>query len=178
MEISQEEVLELLRLVDESHFAVMHLELGDLRLEVRKTGDTEMQGSSAYTNFRSSALAEKPLTESTGKAEEHVSSADQSKSRDGLVVIEAPMLGLFYRSPAPAEPPYVEVGDEVNEDDTVALIEVMKLFTAVKAGTRGRIVSVCAEAHSLVQYGQELFLVQPSDDANDIPQLSSKEAEM
>ena len=62
-------------------------------------------------------------------------------------------MGLFYRRPNPESPPYVEEGQVVKADDTVALIEVMKLFTSVKAGTRGTIVHICVENAQLVEYG-------------------------
>jgi acetyl-CoA carboxylase biotin carboxyl carrier protein len=84
-------------------------------------------------------------------------------SEEGLLKISSPMLGTFYRRPAPGSPPYVEEGTFVKEDDTVCLLEVMKVFNSVKAGVKGHIAKVCAESGDLVEYGQTLFLVKPAD---------------
>src|SRR5690242_308886 len=73
--------------------------------------------------------------------------------------INAPMLGTFYRASAPGEAPFVEVGDEVDEDTVVCLIEVMKMMNAIPAGVSGKIVEVCAENAALVEYGTPLFRV-------------------
>ena len=93
------------------------------------------------------------------KAPEEVAPIPQ----EGLSSIKAPMLGTFYRGPAPGSPPYVEVGTFVKEDDTVCLLEVMKVFNSVNAGVRGYIVKICAESGDLVEYGQTLFLIKPAD---------------
>jgi biotin carboxyl carrier protein len=70
------------------------------------------------------------------------------------------MLGTFYRTPKPGSPPFVEVGAEVREEDPVCIIEVMKLFNTVRAGVQGRIARICAEQGQLVEYQQDLFLVE------------------
>ena len=93
----------------------------------------------------------------TGKGK-RVTAAAQ---REGLVPIKAPLLGTVYRRPTPDAPPYVEMGSFVKEDDTVCLIEVMKVFSAVKAGVRGRITEVLVETNEMVEYGQPLFMVKP-----------------
>ena len=69
------------------------------------------------------------------------------------------MLGTFYRAPAPGEPPFVEVGSALDEDTTVCIIEVMKLFSTIKAEKRGRITRVSVEDGQLVEFGQVLFLL-------------------
>ena len=69
------------------------------------------------------------------------------------------MLGTFYRAPEPGAPPFVEVGTVVDEDTTVCIIEVMKLFSTIKAEKRGRITRVSVDDGQLVEYGQVLFLL-------------------
>jgi biotin carboxyl carrier protein len=95
----------------------------------------------------------------------HVSratTADPANPSDG-VAVPAPVPGIFHRRPAPGEPPFVEVGSEVAADTPVAIVEVMKLMTYVTAGTAGRITRVCVADGSLVDEGQQLFLVDPDD---------------
>lgn len=80
---------------------------------------------------------------------------------EGAVLVGAPYLGTFYRSPKPGSPPYVEVGDTVGAESELCLVEVMKLFTAVRAGVAGKIVSVLANDGELVSADQPLFAVMP-----------------
>jgi acetyl-CoA carboxylase biotin carboxyl carrier protein len=80
---------------------------------------------------------------------------------EGLIPIKSPILGTFYIAPKPGDPAFVEVGTIVGEKDTVCIIEVMKLFTSIKAGVRGCIAKICAENGQMVQYDQVLFLVKP-----------------
>lgn len=80
-----------------------------------------------------------------------------------LVVITAPSVGLFYRAPAPGEPPYTNAGEEVAPGATLGLIEAMKVYTAVHASVAGTVVSVLAEDGDFVQFGQPLFEVRASE---------------
>jgi acetyl-CoA carboxylase biotin carboxyl carrier protein len=81
---------------------------------------------------------------------------------EGAVVIAAPNLGTFYRAPKPGAAPYVEVGAIVAEDDEICLIEVMKLFTGVRAGQAGTIAAILAEDGTMVEAGQPLFALMVS----------------
>ncbi len=74
--------------------------------------------------------------------------------------INSPMVGTFYRSPAPDAPPFVNVGDRVKEDTTLCIVEAMKLMNELKAEIRGRIFKILAENGQPVEYGQPLFLVE------------------
>ena len=79
---------------------------------------------------------------------------------DDLTPVLAPVMGTFYRRPAPDAPPFVEPGDEVGPDTTVAIVEVMKLMMPVTADVAGRIAEVCAEDGAMVEEGQPLFLIE------------------
>ncbi|MEQ8234784.1 MAG: acetyl-CoA carboxylase biotin carboxyl carrier protein [Gammaproteobacteria bacterium] len=79
----------------------------------------------------------------------------------GMVAVRAPNLGTFYRAPKPGAPPYVEVGQKVAADTEVCLIEVMKLFTPVKAGVSGTVREICASDGQMVEYEQVLVIVEP-----------------
>lgn len=92
--------------------------------------------------------------------------ADKSKpadtANDNLITIKSPMIGTFYRSPAPGKPVFVEVGDDVTTGKVVCIIEAMKLFNEIESEVKGRIVKVLVEDASPVEYDQPLFLVEPS----------------
>jgi acetyl-CoA carboxylase biotin carboxyl carrier protein len=78
---------------------------------------------------------------------------------DGAEIVRAPSLGTFYRAPKPGATPFVEVGDEVSPEMEICLVEVMKLFTAVRAGVQGRIHAVLVEDGAMVEAGQPLFAI-------------------
>ena len=75
--------------------------------------------------------------------------------------VTAPSVGLFWRSPKPGAPPFVEVGDEVGPDDTVCIVEVMKLMNHVRAGTAGTVRAVHPENGQMVEHGDPLFTIGP-----------------
>jgi acetyl-CoA carboxylase biotin carboxyl carrier protein len=80
---------------------------------------------------------------------------------EGAIVVRAPYLGTFYRSPKPGSAPYVEIGSSVTAESELCLVEVMKLFTAVRAGVAGKVVQVLASDGDLVSADQPLFAVMP-----------------
>ena len=79
----------------------------------------------------------------------------------GMVAIRAPMLGTFYRAPAPGSPAFVEVGAAVRPEDTVCLIEVMKLFNTIRAGVTGKVIKIPVHNAATVQKDQILLIIQP-----------------
>ena len=81
--------------------------------------------------------------------------------KEGTVPITAPMVGTFYSTPEPGAPPFVKLGDHVDTETTVGLVEVMKVFNAVTSGAGGTIDEICVESGQFVEHGQILFLVRP-----------------
>ena len=80
----------------------------------------------------------------------------------GLVPIESPMVGTFYRAPAPGAEPYVKEGDAIRKGTVVCIVEAMKLMNEIESEVAGRIVRVVAENGKPVEFGQPLFLVEPA----------------
>ncbi len=80
---------------------------------------------------------------------------------EGMTVIRAPSLGTFYRSPKPGAPPFVAIGQEIEPTTEVCIIEVMKLFTAVRAGMNGIVREILVEDGALVEHDQPLIVVEP-----------------
>ena len=83
----------------------------------------------------------------------------------GLVAVRAPMVGTFYLRPSPDQPPFVTVGSMVQADDTVCLVEVMKMFNTVKAGVRGTIERIVIENGKPVHHDQIVMLIKPAQEA-------------
>jgi acetyl-CoA carboxylase biotin carboxyl carrier protein len=93
-------------------------------------------------------------------------SAEKSKAAESVpsntITIKSPMIGTFYRSPAPGKPVFVEPGDEITPGKVVCIIEAMKLFNEIESEVKGRIVKILVEDASPVEYDQPLFLVEPN----------------
>ena len=174
MAIEQDDVIKIIKLMDESDFDELHLEMGDLKLSISKSGT----GGLAPIKERVSLSPVEPKTPSTTSAVKAVQAPPRAESTstgiapqpmapvqaaasDGLIPIQSPLLGTFYRGAKPEAPPFVEVGSRVTKEDTVCLIEVMKTFTTLKSGVAGRIAKICAENAQMVEYKQILFLVEP-----------------
>ena len=78
------------------------------------------------------------------------------------VAIKSPMIGTFYRKPAPDKPSFVNVGDDISTDTVVCMIEAMKLFNEIEAEISGKVVKMLVDDGDPVEYDQPLFLVDPS----------------
>jgi acetyl-CoA carboxylase biotin carboxyl carrier protein len=173
MAIDQDDVVKILKLMDESDFDELHLEMGDLKLTVTKNGTgglypvreqaspppMETKRPSATSSPASVPAPPKVQPAAAVKAAPEI--PVQTVVADGLIPIKSPMLGCFYLQPKPGSPSFVEIGSKVGADDSVCLIEVMKTFTTIKAGVKGRIAKICAENAQMVEYQETLFLVEP-----------------
>lgn len=159
MELTQDDVIQILKLIHEAPVGHFSLQVGDLKLEVDKgDGQTALPATRALPP----AAAAVPEPSAAPVAPAPAAALHVPAAQAGTAVIKAPILGIFYRRSQPGAPPFVEEGALVEEDTTVALIEVMKLFNHVRAGVRGRIVRISAEDGALVEHGQELFRVEPA----------------
>ena len=148
MTIDRKEVEALIRVFERSDWHDLRLKTDGLKLVLSKDADAAAFGAEAEA-AAASATEVPPVP------------APEEVPADGLVPITAPNLGTFYRAPKPGVAPYVEVGQQVGEATEVCLIEVMKLFTPVRAGISGRIAKACVEDGEMVEFGAPLFLVEP-----------------
>jgi acetyl-CoA carboxylase biotin carboxyl carrier protein len=94
-------------------------------------------------------------------AESGGSTGSESSKDDGLQEITSPMVGTFYRAPAPDAPPYVDVGSKVSKGQTLCILEAMKLMNELEAEVSGEIREILVENAEPVEYGQVLFRVAP-----------------
>lgn len=142
------EVHDILKMLKESeHCESINIEIGNTKIHLVRSGGGEARVAAAA---QANSVPIKPTIDR--------SSADATT--DGNFV-RAPMLGIFFRAKSPEALPFVEVGTRVKADDTVCLIEVMKLFSAVQAGINGVVEEVLAENGALVEHNQPLFRIKP-----------------
>jgi acetyl/propionyl-CoA carboxylase alpha subunit len=132
--LSEDDIREILRLIDESDVAELRIEVGDLSLHVQRGELPEDPGWGAVVD---------------------------ADSTDDLATVTATMLGTFYRAESPGARPFVDVGSRVDPATVVGLIEVMKMMNSVPAGIAGTIVEACAENAQPVEFGAPLFRIRP-----------------
>lgn len=172
MNLDREGVEQIVRLVADSAIEEFQLELGDFKLRLRKqrgpgiatpAAERVEVGAGWATAVAPSAVL--PGAEPVSPEAELPGLGGRKASApavpEGLVAVTAPLLGTFYRAPAPGAPPFVEVGSLVEEGDMICIIEVMKLMNEVPAPCKGRVVEIYAENASLVEYGQTLIVIDP-----------------
>ncbi|MBI5182455.1 MAG: acetyl-CoA carboxylase biotin carboxyl carrier protein [Nitrospirae bacterium] len=82
----------------------------------------------------------------------------------GIVKVTSPIVGTFYRSPAPDAKPYIEVGDIVKKGQIICIVEAMKLMNEIEADVNGKIVAILVENGHPVEYGEPLFKIEPTED--------------
>ena len=162
MEWTEKQILEMLKFIEASDYDEVKLEAHNFRLHVRKSG---APASGVHAEV-AAALAATPPAQ-LRREDEGIASAgapDRSDSGGvptGMIAIRAPIMGTFYRAPAPHLPPFVEVGTRVKPDDTVCLIEVMKLFNTIKAGITGTVVKIVAGNGATVKKDELLIVIEP-----------------
>jgi len=134
MALTDDDVREILRLIDESELDELRVETADFKLHVLRGAAT---------------------------APDEPAPAESAPTSDGTAAtIAAPMPGTFYRAEGPGMEPFVEVGARVEPDTVVCLIEIMKMMNSVQAGVSGTVVEVCVEDAELVADGAPLFRVK------------------
>jgi acetyl-CoA carboxylase biotin carboxyl carrier protein len=145
------EIKEMINLMNENGLLELEVEKDGMRIRLKKA-------SSA------AELAGGPIiVESHGPASEPPKpAAAEEKAPAKSVEIRAPMVGTLYRAPAPEAPPYAEAGQTIEVGQVICIIEAMKLMNEIKSEVRGKILEILVDNAEPVEYGQPLFLIEPS----------------
>ena len=173
MDLDKTDIEQILALVDGAPFDVIHIEWKGLKLSLKrdpegKFGANEIQALSFPPIETSNTLVnrrEEQKTEENSQQEVLNSPTkpileEEKLVSDELLSIKAPTVGTFYRRPEPDAPPFVELGTKVSEGDTLCLVEVMKVFTAVTASKGGLVREILADDQSMIEHNQTLFLIE------------------
>ncbi|MGH2916773.1 MAG: acetyl-CoA carboxylase biotin carboxyl carrier protein [Solirubrobacteraceae bacterium] len=146
MPLSDDDIREILRIIDESELDELQIETSGFSLHVSRgsAGTAASSGTARVTH----AVDEEAAARAAGEP------------NDAFATIPSPMLGTFYRGQAPGAAPFVEVGSRVEPDSTVCIVEVMKMMNSVPAGVAGTIAEILPVNGQLVEYGEALFRVQ------------------
>lgn len=145
------EIQELIDLLKQSDLAELEVERDGFRIRLRRdsipTAGLTMTPERMATNQEVS-VESTPLSGST--------------QRTTTITIRSPIVGTFYRSPSPDADPYVEEGDFVRKGQVLCIVEAMKLMNEIESEVDGRVVKILVESTKPVEYGQPLFLIEPS----------------
>ncbi|KXS36999.1 MAG: oxaloacetate decarboxylase, alpha subunit [Candidatus Frackibacter sp. T328-2] len=157
-EMNLGEIKELLKILNDTDISEINLETDDTKVNIKKGGaivqEAAQVAAPAQNQVQTQAEA-KPQQQEVAEAEE----SKEAEIADGET-IDAPMVGTFYRAPAPDADPFVEVGDVIEEGETLCIIEAMKLMNEIEADFKLKIVDILVEDAEPIEYGQPLFLVE------------------
>lgn len=160
------QIQELIKMINKSNIGEVTIEEKGFKVTIKQKEDPVQQiVTSAMAPASFQPAPQQPVGASAPSASP-LAASDKPKaadtSNDNYITIKSPMIGTFYRSPAPGKPVFVEIGDEVSPGKPVCIIEAMKLFNEIESEVKGRIVKILVEDASPVEYDQPLFLVEPA----------------
>ena len=148
MSLTKKDIDLIQSLLEDSQFDRLSLEIEGMKLDLARSGAAPRKAVPAPAPVSRTVAIDTPArTEGT--------------PAEGLVEVLSPLLGVFYRAPKPGEPPFVEVGDRVEEDTVIGIIEVMKLMNSARAGVKGEVVEILGVNGEMVEHGEVLMLVRP-----------------
>lgn len=156
--VDLEEIRKIVELMEEHGLSLFHLEQEGVNVKLKKSPDLEalreaLGGLALSPGVQMAAPAAAPAAVAPAAASEEEAAALPGK------VVESPMVGTFYRKPAPDADDFVQVGDRISEGQTVCIIEAMKVMNEIKAEVSGTVSEICVDDSSSVQYGDTLFRV-------------------
>ncbi|MFH0791474.1 MAG: acetyl-CoA carboxylase biotin carboxyl carrier protein [Candidatus Omnitrophota bacterium] len=146
------EIKEMITLMNESGLVELEIEKEGMRIRLKKL-------TSQRENFDMPIVVEQHKLPDQRLPKEN--SAGNEKAVAKTVEIKSPMVGTFYRAPAPESPPYVEVGQIIEQGQVICIIEAMKLMNEIKSEVKGKITEIIVENTEPVEFGQPLFLIEP-----------------
>jgi len=150
--INYKEIIKLIDLLEERNLSHFELEVEGFKIKISRS---QPQAS------LSKASSVPPLSPKHEEKQNPLSSEPIfQESKDNLRYITSPMVGTFYRAPDPASPPFVDIGDTVRKDQTLCIIEAMKLMNEIESDIDGVLKEICVENGRPVEYGQNLFAIQ------------------
>ena len=170
-QIKYDDLIRLVQLIESSsQFREFHLKLGDIEIDLKRGGEAPAAASAAPAALPAPAPQQRSHHVGGGEVVLEPAAAPAPKApppaaaesfADGAIIVRSPMVGTFYRAPEPGARPFVEVGQKVEPDSVVCIIEVMKLMNSIPAGAAGVVTHVLIDDATPVEYGQALVVVQP-----------------
>ena len=158
MQLDHNQLRELIALLGDSDIQELKLEGDDFRLELRRN----LPGVQPQVVMQAAAPAAPPAAPVPAAASPSAAPPAAPAVRSDLIEITAPMVATFYRSPAPGEAAFVELGAKINVGQTVCILEAMKLMNELESEVSGEVVEILVENGTPVEFGQVLMRVKPA----------------
>jgi len=157
------EIQNLIKFVANSGVAEVKLETGDVKITIRTT----LEGNSPDVTYVQQMPAQNMLQQAAAPqqiapAGTSAAPAPAADDNSKYITVKSPIIGTFYRKPAPDKPVFTEVGSTISKGDVLCVIEAMKLFNEIESEVSGKIVKILVDDMSPVEFDQPLFLVDPS----------------
>ncbi len=164
------EIQDLIKLINKTNLSEFKLKDGDFELTIRSdeyhkskaNPPTQQVIPVPTTSPITPAFVPPVITPPSTSPEETETLPSKPEEKVEHIEIKSPIVGTFYRSPSPEKPPYVKIGDVIEEGAIVCIIEAMKLFNEIESEVSGKIIKVLVKDSSPVEYDQPLFLVDPN----------------
>jgi acetyl-CoA carboxylase biotin carboxyl carrier protein len=155
------QIQELIKFVSKSGVSEVAIEQKDFKITI-KAQDSKTKVQEVIQVAMPAAAPAPAAIAAPAPATPAAPTAPAPEVKGNTIEIRSPMIGTFYRSPAPDKPAFIEVGQTIKAGDTVCVIEAMKLFNEIEAEVSGIIVKVLVNDSTPVEYDQPLFLVEPA----------------
>ncbi len=152
------DIQNLIKFVAKSGANEVKLEMEDIKITI-KTG----AGKTETTILQQAPMGiqQMPMAPVAAPQAESIESAETTESNN-YIEITSPIIGTFYRKPSPDKPVFIEIGDVVTPESVVCIVEAMKLFNEIESEVSGKVVKILVEDGTPIEFGQPLFLVDPS----------------
>jgi acetyl-CoA carboxylase biotin carboxyl carrier protein len=158
------ELKELIEFLIEKEIAEFELERGDVKVRIRRAGEHTVVHTQGDPRFFAvpAATAAVPVVNGAAVAPPPAAApAPPPEPQEVFQMVKSPIVGTFYEAPSPGAPPFVKVGDIVEEGQVLCIVEAMKLLNEIESDVAGEIVKTLATNGQPIEYGQELFAIRP-----------------
>jgi acetyl-CoA carboxylase biotin carboxyl carrier protein len=165
------EIQELISIINKSNLAEFKLEQGDLKMVIRTSkyvkGKTQVVHAPPMMPMQAPFAPSAPapsaeiVPATAASAKPKVETVESAVAKN-LLEIKSPIVGTFYRAPSVDKAPYVKLGDVIHKGSVVCIVEAMKLFNEIESEIKGKVIKICVNDASPVEYDQVLFLVDPN----------------
>jgi acetyl-CoA carboxylase biotin carboxyl carrier protein len=157
------EIQNLIKFVAKSGATEVKLEMDDFKITIKTTNEAA-EAATAYIQHMpvNTALPQAAAPQPVAPTAPAVAPVTEASDDSKYITVKSPIIGTFYRKPAPDKPMFVEVGSSIGKGDVLCVIEAMKLFNEIESEVSGKIVKILVDDASPVEFDQPLFLVDPS----------------
>ena len=152
-------IKKLIKIVEQSEITEFSVQEGDLKVRISKNNKQFLHPGVISSSEILPSVVNTSVSVPENKSSEN-DSAKETSAKTNLHEVRSPIVGTFYRAPAPDADPYIQVGDHVETGEVLCIIEAMKLMNEIESDTSGKIVKILVDNATPVEYNQPLFLVE------------------